>query len=62
MRLFGKYMKNCGEIKMPLVCDDCEKDKAIYQCNICKRFLCEVCAETDHICLVKWRDENYEEI
>ena len=47
---------------MPLVCNDCGKDTAIYQCKNCTKFLCETCAETDHSCLVKWREENYEEI
>jgi len=47
---------------MPLVCDDCLADVAIYRCKVCNKILCEVCAETDHKCLKKWQEENYEEI
>lgn len=47
---------------MPLVCDDCLNELAIYKCKICGKMLCETCADIDHKCLEKWKFENYDEI
>ena len=33
------------------VCEECENNEAIFKCVSCEKYLCEDCANDNHICL-----------